>query len=444
MKFFDRIRNAMGWLPQTTRTYLSRRQAGMIVTEDTAMAYSAVNACVRIISETLGSLPWSVYRRLDTGGRESLPRHGVQWLLNTQANPEMSAFIFRRLMLSHMLVWGNAYAEIERGLDGRAIWLWPLMPDRTVIQRSETGALIVKVSDANGGQYVLPRENVFHLSDGGFDGIVGLSRIQLAKRAVGIGMAQDAFGASYYANGATIGGVISQKTGKTLSVVAKDELLNQFNEKYAGPDRSHKTMYLDGGMEYQPLSLPLSDAQFLETRRFQVEEIARWYGVPMHLLNDLTNANYAISYEASKNFVEHTLRPICVLAEQEANIRLFAGRVQNAVYSRINLTGLLRADPKTRGDYYRSMVHAGIMSINEVRELEDMNSIGTDGDEHYLQSNMTTLALIAAGMAPQQGAAPQQGGAAAADAGATGPTNVIRREALDWWNAGGREGSSHG
>ncbi len=431
MQLLDRFLNAMKWRPQQTRTHISHRQAGVVVNEDTALAYSAVHACVRIISETMAALPWQVYRKASQG-RESMSGHPVQWLLGTQANPEMSAFIFRRTMLAHQLVWGNAYAEIERGNDGRAIWLWPLPPDRCRLARSETGSVVLSVSTEQSGPIILPRENVFCLSDGGFDGITGMSRIQLARRAIGVGIAADAFAASYYANGAAIGGIIEDTKGK-MTPEAREILLDSFNKTYAGPDRSHKTLYLDAGMTYKPIALPLADAQFLETRRYQIEEIARWYGVPLHLLNDLTNANYAISYEASKNFVEHTLRPLCVLAEQEANIRLFGTRVQGQIYSRMNLNGLMRADPKTRGEYYRSLINSGVMSINEVRELEELNHIGPDGDQHYLQLNMTTISRIAnppdVVEAPQVVAEPKQ-----IDEPVPQPANVIRREALEWWD----------
>lgn len=444
MNLLQRIVNlaTAPWRHTGPRFYLSRAQAGVLVNEDTAQAFSAVGACVRILSETVASLPWPVYRRLATG-RDALPMHPVGWLLNYQGNPEQTAVVLKRQLLLHYLLWGNGYWEIERGLDGRAVWLWPLLPDRTCIERGETGALQVRVYGADGDRYVLPRENVFHLSDGSFDGIMGLSRIQLAKRSIGVGIAQDVFAASYYQNGASVGGVITQKAGRNLTPEAQKELLDSFNEKYQGPDRARKTMYLDNGMEYQAVSMPLSDAEFMETRHFQVEEVCRWYGVPQHLVQMLTESNYAISYTADKNFVEHTLRPLATLMEQEANVRLFGARAQGTVYSKINLNGLMRADPKTRGEYYRSLINAGVMSINEVRELEELNSIGSDGDEHYLQTNMTTLARIASGENQQQPSAaapadPQQ----PAEQPPAAPDNVIRREALAWWRA--RQEQAHG
>jgi len=441
--FANRIR----WRPEP-RIFIGQRQAGVVVNEDTAQAFSAVGACVRIISETLGSLPWQVYRKLATG-REALPGQPVNWLLNNQPNTDQTAMVWRRQQLAHYLLWGNGYCEIERGLDGRAIWLWPLPPDRSEIRRSETGALVCRVQ-ADGQTYVLPRENVFHLSDGSYDGLMGLSRIHLARRAVGAGLAQDVFTASYYQNGAAIGGVIEQKSGKTLSDEAVKTLMQTFNEKFAGPDRARKTLYLDAGMEYRSLPMQLADAQFLETRRFQVEEICRWFGVPQHLVQMLTESNYAISYTADKNFVEHTLRPIATLLEQEANIRLFGVRASGNVYTRMNLSALMRGDPKIRGEWYKAMINAGVMSINEVRELEELNSIGSEGDEHYLQTSMTTLGRIADGTNVSRPAAlPAPGDPSAPaepQAKARKPRkrkakieNVIRRDALAWWKNGGKE-----
>lgn len=378
---------------------MSPQQGGVSVNEDSARTYSAISACVRIISETMASLPWKVYRRMPTG-REPLPKHGAQWLLNVQANPEQTAFRAKRTMLAHLLYWGNAYAEIERGLDGRAIWLWPVEPYRVCPKRDPAGNLIYEITNYDGAKSIVSPEDMFHIADESPDGLVGESRVRRAARSLGVGMAQDVFAASYYANGAILGGVIEDE--KSLSPEAVTELLRDFNEKYAGPSKAHKTFYLDRGMTYKPLTLPLGDAQFLETRRFQVEDIARWYGVPLHLLNDLTNANYAISYEASKNFVEHTLRPLAVALEQEANAKLFGARSMGTIFSAINLNGLMRADPRTRGEYYRTMLNAGVFSINEIRELEEMNAIGSAGDEHYIQVNMTTIDAIANGETPQQ------------------------------------------
>lgn len=437
------LRNVIRWIPQV-RLYIGQRQAGVNVTEDTAQTFSAVAACVRIISETLASLPWCVYRKLE-GGREELPGNPIAWLLGYQPNPEQTAVVFRRQLLAHYLLWGNGYAEIERGQDGRSVWLWPLLPDRTEIRRSETGALVCLVLDADGKRFVIPRENVYHLSDGSYDGLMGVSRVQLGRRAIGAGIAQDVFTSSYYQNGASVGGVIEQKTGAALSPDGVKTLLKSFNEEHAGPDRARKTLYLDAGMEYKQLTIPLSDAQFLETRRFQVEEICRWFGVPQHLVQMLTESNYAISYTADKNFVEHTLRPIAVLMEQEANLRLFGAKARGTIYSRLNLSALMRGDPKVRGEWYKAMVNAGVMSINEVRALEELNSIGPEGDEHYLQTSMTTLGRIAEGSNITQpaAAAPAAPETAPAEEPATPPEeNVIRRDALAWWRNAQRSQSN--
>jgi len=451
MNLLQRLLNRILWKPES-RIYIGSRQAGVTVNEDTAQAFSAVGACVRIISETLASLPWPTYRKLDSG-RQAMPGHAVNWLLNNQPNPEQSAMVWKRQLLAHFLLWGNGYSEIERGADGRAIWLWPQLPDRCEIRRSETGALVCLVRGLD-QTHILPRENVFHLADGSYDGIMGLSRIHLARRAIGTGIAQDAFTASYYQNGASVGGVIENKLGKTLSPEGKKTLLSEFNEKHVGPDRARKTLYLDSGMEYKPLDVPLADAQFIESRRFQVEEICRWYGVPQHLVQMLTESNYAISYTADKNFVEHTLRPIATLMEQEANIRLFGARASGAVYSRINLSALMRGDPKVRGEWYKAMINAGVMSINEVRELEELNSIGKEGDEHYLQTSMTTLGRIAEGTNITQAKQPAEPGEPEEPDEPAEPKtavpkkprkrkakvqNVIRRDALAWWKNGGKE-----
>ena len=437
--------------PQWSRVHVPRRQGGVLVTEDTAGTYSVVAACDRIISETMAALPWQVFRKAESG-REALPKNPVQWLLNFQANPEQTAYIFRRTLVSNYLMWGKGLAEIERGLDGRPVWMWWLRPDGSRLERSpDTGELRVRTI-LNGQQYVLPRSNVFCLMDGSFDGLNGVSRIERARRAIGAGLAGDVMAAELFANGGAVGGIITQKTGKALSPDARDELLRSFNEKYGGPNNAAKTLYLDGGMDYARAgTMSMTDAQFLENRRFGIQEVARWFGVPLHLLMDLTESNYAVSYEGSKNFVEHTLRPIASLCEQEANTTLFGARSQNQIYSRMNLSGLMRGDPKkVRGQYYRWIIDGGIMSINEVRELEELNSIGPTGDRHYLQLNMTTIDHIEAGdNLAAAGAAPDSSAAADPDAAADdseGPpdqaNNVIRRQALAWWREQQKEQAS--
>lgn len=455
MRLLDRLAGIVNLLrdrPQGSRIFVPRRQGGVLVTEDTAGTYSVVGACDRLISETMAALPWQVYRKADSG-RDALPKHPVQWLLNFQGNPEQTAYILRRTLISNYLMWGNGYAEIERGLDGRAVWLWWLAPDRTRQERApDTGELRVRTT-INGQTFLLPRGNVFVMSDASFDGLNGVSRIARARRAIGAGMAGDIMAGGIFQNGANVGGIITQKGGKKLSPQGREELLKTFNAKYAGPEHMAETLYLDDGMEYaRPTTMSMTDAQFLENRRFGIQEIARWFGVPLHLLQDLTESNYATSYQASSDFVEHTLRPIAVMCEQEANTTLFGQRSQNTIYTRMNLSAMMRGDPKVRGEYYRWMVNIGVMSINEIRELEELNSIGPVGDKHYLQLNMTTIDHIEAGdnLATAAGASPDQPTEPVADP-ATPPadappdqqaTNVIRREALAWWRQQQRLGAN--
>lgn len=394
------VRNRIQWAIQGPRVYVRTKQAGVQVTQDTAEAYSAVAACTRVVAESLACLPWQVFRR-HPQGREAMPGHPANWLLSVQPNPEQSAFAFRRQMVRHLLLWGNGLAEIERANNGQPVWLWPLLPDACRLGRSETGELVLYVYTA-AGVVALPRANVFHIADGSHDGLWGVSRIELARRAIGVGIAQDTFAASFFGNGAMLGGVIKQVSGTSLSPAARDVMLETFDARYGGPENARKTAYLDAGMDYVAKEMPMTDAQFLESRRWQVQEIARWFGVPLHLIQDLSDANYASSYEASKNFVEYTQRPIAIAMEQEANVRLIGQASQGRVYTRMNLAALMRADPRTRGEYYRTLINAGVMSVNEVRELEELNALGPEADEHYIQTSMTTLRRVAEGETAQE------------------------------------------
>jgi len=375
--------------PEALRTWSSGLAAGVRVTEDTALQFAAVWSATRVIAETVAALPWRVYEK-QGAARRLRDTHPVDWVLNAQPNTEMGAFTWRETMLAHVLLWGNAYAEIEFDLAERVLALWPIAPDRVEPKRNADGELVYEVRQVSGGLTVLPASRVFHLRGLGWDGRMGYSVVRLAAESIGAGIAQDRFAAAFFGNGAHVGGVIEQAVGtKNLTPEARKVLLDDFNRKHRGAGNAFRVEYLDGGMSFKPLNMPLTDAQFLESRRFSVQDVARWFRVPPHKLADLERATFSNIEHQSIEFVSDTIVPWCCRLEQEANAKLL-GRNERAAgrYTKVNLGGLLRGDLDSRYRAYATARQWGWLSANDIRELEELNPIGEGGDDYLVPMNM--------------------------------------------------------
>jgi len=424
MNLWQRLTAVFKATPGEERVYLPYRQAGVNVTNDTALTYSAVWACASVISRTMAMLPWGVFEKTPAGRRPVDSQ--VSWMLNNRPNPEMTAFSMREALMVHVLTWGNAYAEIIHDLAGRPYELWPVAPDRVTVERGQDGELQYRI-DVEGRDIILPASRMLHIHGLGFDGISGFSPVRMAARSMGIGMAQDVFSQAFYANGTVFGSLLEMPGAMNAAQIKQAEDLH--NEKLRGPDKAFNVRVAPAGVKVHQLSMPLTDAQFLESRKFSVTEICRWYGVPPHKVADLERStNNNIEHQGIE-FVSDAIVPWATRLEQEANSKLFSYRVQGRVYTKISVNALMRGDAKSRADFYKSMTQMGAMSINEVRELEDMNSIGPDGDQLLVQLNQTTLERLVedpptstpAPQKPKPGADPEE------------PTNVIRKGALDFW-----------
>jgi HK97 family phage portal protein len=427
MNLLDRIRNFVyRRQPGDPRIYVAPRQAGVLVTEDTALTFGAVWAAVSLISRTVAALPWHVYERTGEGRR---PVEGsVAWLLNNRPNTEMSAFAFRESLVLHALTWGNGYAEIVRDAAQRPAALWLLAPDRTRPKRTDAGELVYEVTLDDGTTVILPPERVLHVHGMGFDGLVGYSPIAMAARSIGVGMAQDVFGQAFYANGTTFGALIEMPSGLNADQIKTLEA--HYNDRSRGPDKAFRVQVGSAGTKVHQMAMPLTDAQFLESRKFSVTEVARWYGVPPHKIADLDRAtNNNIEHQGIE-FVTDAIVPWAIRLEQEANAKLFSARAQGRVYTKLNVSSLMRGDSKSRAEYYRAMLQAGVMTINEVRALEELNGIGPNGDEQLVQLNQTTLERIINPPEPVATPAPEP-----APQPEPAPNNVIRQEALAFLRA---------
>lgn len=370
--------------------------SGNNVNETTAMQMSAVYACVRIIAEAIAQIPLNVYRFTEDGGKEKDPRHPLYFLLHDEPNPEMTSFIFRETLMSHLLLWGNAYAQIIRNGMGEVVGLYPLMPDRMEVDRDEEGNLVytyTKYFDEAGArhryeQVKLPAWQVLHIPGLGYDGLIGYSPIAMARNAIGMSMAAEDFGATFFANGATPGGVLEHP-----GIVKDPERLREsWHAQFSGKN-SHNIAVLEEGMTFKPMSIPPEEAQFLETRKFQIDEIARIFRVPPHMVGDLEKSSFSNIEQQSLEFVKYTVGPWVARWEQSLAQALLLPSEKKRYTIKYNLDGLLRGDYESRMNGYAVGRQNGWLSANDIRELENMNKIPAEegGDEYLINGNMTKL-----------------------------------------------------
>ncbi len=370
--------------------------SGKIVNEFTAMQTTAVYSCVRILAEAVASLPLHVYRYKENG-KERVYNHNLYHILHNEPNTEMSSFVFRETLMSHLLIWGNAYAQIIRDGAGRVVALYPLLPNKMAVSRDKNGEIYyiyTTTSDENPnfkdyGSVVLRKQDVLHIPGLGFDGLVGYSPIAMAKNAVGMTIATEEYGASFFANGANPGGVLEHPG------VLKDpkKVRDSWNEVYRGTANAHKIAVLEEGMKYQQIGIPPEEAQFLETRKFQINEIARLYRIPPHMVGDLEKSSFSNIEQQSLEFVKYTLDPWVIRWEQAMQRSLLLPKEKQEFFIRLNVDGLLRGDYQSRMNGYSVARQNGWLSSNDIREMEDMNPIPDEegGNLYLINGNMTKL-----------------------------------------------------
>ena len=365
-----------------------RTAARVLVTEETALSYAAFWAAVRLISETVASLSFHVHRRLANGGRELQPDNPVDRLLHTQPNPEMCSFTFRELLQSWVVTWGNGYAEIERDSRGRPVALWPVEPWRVEPGHDESGDVAYEVSNKSGKNTVFKARDMFHIKGMSSDGLRGYSVIAIAREVIGLGIATERYGASFFGNSSRPAGVIEHPGH--LKKEALDRFRESWEEIHGGSGNANKTAILEDGLTFKAIGIPPEDAQFLETRRFQIDEIARIFRIPPHLLGSLERATFSNISEQNVEW-SRSIIPWAKRWEQESTRKLL-GRA--ALFTKMNLDSLLRGDIKTRYEAYRVGRQWGWLSANDILRMEDMNPIGKDGDQYLIPMNMTTPELL--------------------------------------------------
>ncbi|HEQ2405848.1 TPA: phage portal protein [Streptococcus pyogenes] len=373
-----------------------RTTSGKNVNEMTALQTTAVYACVRILAEAIASLPIHVYKHTDEGKEQDV-NHQLYYLLHDEPNPDMTSFVFRETLMSHLLIWGNAYAQIIRDGRGQVLALYPLLPDRMTVKRDDKGELyyVYQRSEEDNpnfkdkGNIILKKSEVLHVPGLGFDGLIGYSPIAMAKNAVGMTLATEEYGASFFANGANPGGVLEHPG------ILKDpsKVRESWNQVYQGTNNSHKVAVLEEGMIYKTIGIPPNEAQFLETRKFQINEIARLYRIPPHMVGDLEKSSFSNIEQKSLEFVKYTLDPWVVRFEQAFQKALLLPDEKKTYFIKFNVDGLLRGDYQSRMNGYAIGRQNGWLSTNDIRRLEDMNPLSKEegGDLYLVNGNMTKL-----------------------------------------------------
>lgn len=365
--------------------YFGGSTAGKPVNPRTAVQMTAVYACVRVIAETVASLPLHVYQYTDEGSEKAIS-HPLYRILHDEPNTEMTSFILRETMLSHLLLWGNSYCQILRNGRGQVLGLYPLLPEKMAVDRDERGALTYDYTALDGSTARLRPEDVLHIPGLGFDGILGYSPIALEKNAIGLGMAAEEYGSRFFSNGATPSGVLTHPN----TVKNPAALRESWHAAYGGSANSGKMAILEEGLKFERISMPNNEAQFLESRKFQVAEICRIYRVPPHLVGDLEHATFSNIEHQSISFAMHTIRPWLVRIEQAMNKALFSEREKGAFYVRFNIDGLMRGSYKERMEGYAIGRQNGWLSANDIRALENLNPLpdGDGGNAYLVNGNM--------------------------------------------------------
>ncbi|MCL1878005.1 MAG: phage portal protein [Defluviitaleaceae bacterium] len=372
--------------------------AGKVVNEYTAMQTTAVYACVRLLAESLAGLPLHIYEYENDGKQKRVTDHPLPYLLQNEPNPEMSGFIWRETLMGHLLIFGNAFSQIVRNGRGRILGLYPLLPNKMKVGRAPNGEIIYtyqrdsEESRLNTKQenIVLRQHEVLHIPGLSFDGLIGYSPIAVAKNAIGMALATEEYGAAFFANGATPSGILEHPG------VVKDPkaVRESWNAAYGGNGNSHRVAVLEDGMKFNQISIPPEQAQFLQTRRFQINEIARLFHVPPHMIGDLEKSSFNNIECQSMEFVKYSLNPWVIRWEQAMQQSLLLPSEKQKYFIKFNVDGLLRGDYGRRMAGYATARQNGWMSANEIRALEGFNQIPAElgGDLFLVNGNMCKLA----------------------------------------------------
>ena len=358
--------------------------AGKNVDNKSALTLSAVWACTKVLSESVASLPLNIYERMADGDRLLADTHRLYFLLHNQPNKIYTSYTFIEYLVKSICLNGNGYAVINRDRNANIVSFTCVNPQDVKII-PEYGSLYYNIK---GYEELIPSEDIIHVKNITNDGILGMSPIQFASESFGWGLALQTYGNTFFGNGGMPSGTL--ESDKVLTSEAVERLRQSWDKAYSGVDNSNKVAVLEEGIKFSPVSISNESAQFLASRQWSISEIARWFRVPPHMIQDLSKSSFNNIEMQSLEFVQYTLAPILKRFEQEFNSKVFKTNERTRFYVEFNVNGLLRGDAKTRADLYTKAIQWGWMSINEVRKKENLNAI-PDGDEHLVPMNMTNL-----------------------------------------------------
>lgn len=362
--------------------------AGETVTEETALTYSAFWNAVNLISGTVATLPLHLMRPIQPKGAVKFTESNLYTLMHDKWNPFMTAYTGRKTICAHVLTWGNGYAE--KVYDGmRLRELWPIPPSRVKNIVMDGGKLVYEII-VDGEEIYIPQERMLHLRGLGNDGFVGYSVVGFARKSLGLSMAMETFGGNFFEQGMNPGAVL--KHPNKVGDIKK--MREAFTDVYAGIGKTHRLMLLEEGMDFEKIGMSLADATFLESRTFQIPEIARWFNLPPHKLKDLTKSSFNNIEQEQISYVVDSILPWLINFEQEYNVQLLTDSqmMREGLYFNHVVEGLLRADSKSRAEFYQIMRRNGFMTMNEVREREDLNPIDDPlADELWTEVNLSPL-----------------------------------------------------
>jgi len=369
------LKNPDNWV---TNLY-KKSSSGVNVSADTSLGLSAMWACIRILSETMGVLPFHVYERKTNGDKQIATGHPIDFLLSSEPHPWYSSFTFRETMQMHLCLYGNAFARIHRA-KGNVKHFEILDPSTVEIWVNEKGLQWYKVL---GIPDKLFPDEMIHIPALAFDGLMGKAPITAHKDAIGLGLTLQDNANEFFKNGALLSGVL--EVPGALRDDAYERLKASWATTYSGTGDRHKTAILEDGTKFTANSIPPEQAQFIESRKFQVTEIARIFRIPPHMIADLERATFSNIEHQGIDFVTHTMMPWLTRWETEFNRKLFGK--ESPYYTKFNANALLRGDHESRAKFYTSMFNIGAMSQNDIRGLEDLNKI-PDGDRYFVPLNM--------------------------------------------------------
>lgn len=407
---FREIRNAgveTPAVPLTSTTLLEwfgpeKSHAGISVSEESSLGMTAVWRAVNLIAGTSAALPLHAYRKADDVRVPVAPGSQAALLLD-DPHPDMTPFELWETVYAHLLLWGNAYLrKLHNGL-GQLVELWPIHPSRVKVGReSETGAKIYLL-DGNVDQEMTDRQ-ILHIPGFGYDGVCGVSPIRLARQGIGLALAAEAYGAKLFGSGSLATGIL--QTEQRLEQGQADALKQRWKAKAAGIANAHDVVVLDAGAKFQQLSIPPEDAQFIESRKFQIDEVARMFGIPPHMLMQVDRStSWGTGIEQQLiGFVQFSLQPTYLTRVEQRITKILKPQ---PVYAKYSLEGLLRGDSAARSAFYTAMWNIGVLSTNDICRLEDRPPVGPEGDVRYRPLNMGVLGqedpapALPAGPAPE-------------------------------------------